>query len=111
MDSILTSIKKRIGVEPEDDAFDTDIISEINTAFKSLNRLGVGPSNGFMIEDDTSIWTDFMPDQIACADAKTYIYLSVKLNFDPPTHSAHLNSLKDQISKLEWTMNVDAETE
>lgn len=109
MDSILASIRKMIGPE-NDDAFDTDIIIHINKAFKDLKRLGVGPTEGFVIEDDTAIWTDFIEDQVDCADVKTYVYLTVKLLFDPPTNSAHLAAIKEQIAKLEWTMCADAET-
>lgn len=111
MESILNSIKKMLGPTDVYTQFDVDIITHINTAFKDLKRLGVGPSNGFIIEDDTTVWTDFITDPIKCADAKTYVYLSVKLVFDPPTNSSVLKAMQERLDKLEWTMSVDAETE
>lgn len=111
MESILTSIKKLIGADAEYTPFDPDIIMHINTVFKDLRRLGVGPAKGFIIEDDTSVWTDYIADPIECADVKTYMYLRVKLLFDPPTNASHLESIKEQITKFEWTINADAESE
>lgn len=111
MDSILTSIKKLLGIEEEYEHFDPDIIMHINSVFMILTQLGVGPSEGFTIEDDTSIWTDFVPDTTKIESVKTYIYLKVKLLFDPPLSSAVIESMNRTISELEWRLNVAAETE
>lgn len=111
MDSILTSIKKLLGIEEEYEHFDPDIIMHINSVFMILTQLGVGPSEGFTIEDDTSIWTDFVPDTTKIESVKTYIYLKVKLLFDPPLSSAVIESINRTISELEWRLNVAAETE
>ena len=108
MESILTSIKKRLGLTEEYEAFDPEIIMEINTAFFDLNRLGVGPSDGFSIEDDTSVWTDFIPadtKSLVREAIKTYIYLQVKLGFDPPAGTAHIESINRRIKQLETTIN------
>lgn len=111
MESILTSIKKLVGVAETDDAFDTDIIIHINTAFMSLTDLKVGPSTGFIIEDDTTVWTDFIRDPKKLAASKTYVYLRVKLLFDPGSlSSATIASMEKQVEKLEWLLNVDAES-
>lgn len=109
MESILTSIKKLLGPEEAYEHFDTDIITHINTAFMTLTRLGVGPKQGFRIEDSSAVWSDFLEDDIRLEGVKTYIYLKVKLVFDPPASSAVLQSIKESIAELEWRLNDIAE--
>lgn len=118
MDSILTSIKKLLGITADYKNFDADIIMHINTVFMTLKQLGVGPSEGFRIEDDLAVWNDFIkiddsnPEMTALLSAvKTYIHLKVKLLFDPPLSSAVMNAIEHSISELEWRLNVEAETE
>lgn len=108
MDSILTSIKKLLGIQQDYTHFDADIIMHINTAFLTLSQLGIGPSKGFMIEDKEDFWEDFFTDDLEAV--KTYVYLKVKLVFDPPTSSAVMESMNRQISELEWRLNVAAES-
>ena len=110
MESILTSIKKLLGPEEEYEDFDTEIIININTAFARLRQLGVGPVKGFYIEDKSKVWSDFIEDETKFHAVKTYIYLKVKLVFDPPTSSALIEAINRQISELEWSLNVEAET-
>jgi hypothetical protein len=111
MESILTSIKKMLGIAEEYTQFDQDIIIHINSVFTTLRQLGVGPSTGFYIEDATSEWTDFIPDLTKIQAVKTYMYLKVRLLFDPASiGSATLASYERQISELEWRMNWMAET-
>lgn len=115
-ESILTSIKKLLGIAEEYDVFDTDIIIHINTVFMTLNQLGVGPSNGFRIENKRDTWDDFVdvdanPEQLDLIQAvKTYMYLKVKLVFDPPLSSAVMESMKQTINEYEWRLNVRAES-
>ena len=106
MESILTSIKKLLGIEEEYTQFDADIIMHINTVFLNLTQLGVGPSEGFLIEDDTAIWEDFIGDSSKLQAVKTYMYLKVKLLFDPPLSSSVTESMKRMIAELEWRLNV-----
>lgn len=106
MDSILTSIKKLLGPEEVYEHFDTDIIIHINSAFSALTQLGVGPSEGFIIKDKTAVWTDFIQDDRRLEFVKTYIYLKVKLVFDPPLSSSVLDAMNRQINELEWRLNV-----
>ena len=106
MESILTSIKKLLGIEAEYEHFDPDIIMHINSVFMVLNQLGVGPSEGFSIEDDTSVWTDFISNNTKIEAVKSYIYLKVKLLFDPPLSSAAIDSIKRMIDEYEWRLNV-----
>ena len=112
MDSILTSVKKQIGIHEDDDSFDPDIIMAINTVFVILNRVGVGPSKGFSITDKNSIWSDFISDDDVNFEAiKTYVGAKVRFIFDPPTSSVLMQTLKELISELEWTLNINAETQ
>lgn len=111
MESILTSIKKLLGIEEELEAFDPDIIMHINTVFALLKRMGVGPSKGFRIQDAEAVWNDFMsenPNDILEA-VKTYIYLKVRLIFDPPNSSAVMEAIKENIKELEWSLNFEAD--
>lgn len=109
MESILTSIKKLLGVSEKYDHFDADIIMHINSAFMVLSQIGVGPDNGFTIEDDTTTWLDYIPDGSNLEAVKTYIYLKVRLLFDPPSSSFVLESMKRQIEEYEWRLNVQSE--
>lgn len=110
MESILTSIKKLLGIEEEYTHFDPEIIMHINSVFTILKQLGVGPPEGFSIEDETSVWTDFLPDTHSIELVKSYMHKKVQLLFDPPTGSAHLQSVKDTASEFEWRINVEAES-
>jgi hypothetical protein len=110
MESILNSIKKPLGIVAEDKVFDADIIMHINSVFFDLNELGVGPSNVFYIEDDTSTWFDFMTDVTKFHALKSYMYLRVKLLFDPPSSSVVVESMKREIDKWEWRLTIAAET-
>lgn len=112
MDSILTSIKKLLGIAEEYEHFDTDIIMHINSVFMTLTQLGVGPSEGFYINDEETIWTDFIPDMVKLQAVKTYVYLRVRLLFDPASiGSSTLASYERQIQELEWRLHIAAETE
>lgn len=105
-DSILTSIKEMLGPSEEYEHFDADIIMHINTVFMILNQLGVGPSEGFSISDKTAVWSDFISNASNLESVKTYIYLKVKLLFDPPLNSAVIETFNRSISELEWRLNV-----
>ena len=111
MDSILVSIKKLLGIAADYTHFDPDIIMHINSVFSILTQLGVGPPEGFRIEDNTTTWNDFIGDATKIDAVKSYIYLKVGLMFDPPTSSAVLSAKERQISELEWRLNVAAEQE
>lgn len=110
MDSILTSIKKLLGITEEYEHFDPDIIIHINSAFMILNQLGVGPEEGFAIEDKSATWDEFIPSGSNLEAVKTYVHLKVKLMFDPPLSSTVIEAIKSQINELEWRLNVSADT-
>lgn len=108
MESILKTIKKLLGVSDEETHFDSDIITHINTTFSTLRQLGVGPDKTFYIQDDTSTWDQFVDEDTDFNNVRTYMYLKVRLLFDPPMSTAVLSAMERQISELEWRMNVDA---
>lgn len=107
--SILTSIKKLLGIEETYLHFDPDIIIHINSAFFNLNQLGVGPITGFRIEDATAVWTDFIGERLDLESVKSFIYLKTRLVFDPPQMGYLVDAIKDQIKELEWRLNVQME--
>ena len=111
-DSILTSIKKLLGIVEEYTYFDADIIMHINMAFMILYQLGVGPSSPFMIEDESTTWSDFLGDATDLSGVKTYVFLKVKSVFDPPQSSAAMEAINNNIRELEWRLNatVDPKT-
>ena len=110
MESILTSIKKLLGIAEDYDHFDADIIMHINTVFTILNQLGVGPSEGFRIEDDTTTWDDYIStDNLLFDSVKSYMHLRVKLLFDPPQSSGTTESYNRIINELEWRLNITAD--
>lgn len=110
-ESILTSIKKLLGIEKDYTHFDPDIIMHINSVLAILNQLGVGPAEGFCIVDNTAIWSDFIGTEMKLQSVKSYIYLKVKMLFDPPLSSAVMEAINHMISEAEWRLNVAAEGE
>lgn len=111
MDSILTSIKKLLGITEDYENFDADIIMHINSVFMTLRQIGVGPEEGFFIEDKSATWTDFMGDETKIESVKTYMYMKVRLLFDPPLSSAVIECMNRSISEFEWRLNLEAESE
>lgn len=110
MDSILDSTKKALGVDTGNTAFDPEIILHINSVMSTINQLGVGPDNGFAIEDSAAVWADFLGDDIRLNDVKQYVFLKTRVVFDPPTGSFHLvNSMKEMITELEWRISARRE--
>lgn len=106
MESILTSVKKLLGIAEDYTHFDSDIIMHINTVFSILTQLGVGPSEGFSIEDEHASWTDFIGDNAKIEMVKSYMHHKVRLLFDPPQSSAVMEAMNRTISELEWRLNV-----
>lgn len=109
MESILTSIKKLLGIAEEETHFDQDLIMHINSAFMILTQLGVGPSKGFSIYDENDVWSDFIPEGSSLSAVKTYVGMKVRMMFDPPTSSAVADAANKMIDELEWRLNVGAE--
>lgn len=108
-DSILDSIKKILGMPPDYDAFDTDLVIHINSVFGILAQLGVGPEDGFSISDNTTLWNAYLNNSKNLEMVKSYVALKVRLIFDPPTIGAVMDALKEQIRELEWRLNVQVD--
>lgn len=106
MDSILTSVKKLLGITEEYTQFDVDIIMHINTVFMILHQLGVGPEKPFSISDKESKWSDFIGESDNIEAVKTYMYMKVRNMFDPPQSGTVMESSNNIISELEWRLNV-----
>lgn len=110
MDSILTSIKKLLGVTEEYEQFDADITMHINSVFMILNQLGVGPETCFSVKDKHDLWEDFLPETDKNFEpVKSYMHMKVKLLFDPPASSIVMESMNRMISELEWRMCTQVE--
>lgn len=106
-ESILKSVKLMLGLPPEYDAYDPQIIIDINSTFDILHQLGVGDGD-FYVTGDEETWDEIVPDT-RYNFIKTYVYMKVRLMFDPPQSSYHLQALKDQIAELEWRINSEVE--
>lgn len=104
--SILTTIKKLLGLSEEYTAFDTDVIVHINTVLTNLIQMGIGPINGFMIEDSTKKWSDFVPNDklLFVQQLISYVYIKVRLLFDPPANTNLIDSLKANALELEFRL-------
>jgi hypothetical protein len=110
MESILTSIKKLLGIDELETHFDVDITIHINSTFMTLCQLGVGPTTTFSITDKTATWSNFLGDLTTAEAIKSYMYLQVKLLFDPPPTSYAIDAIERQLIKLEWRLNAHAES-
>ena len=108
-DSILASIKKLLNIDVEDTAFDTDIIALINGEFMSLQQLGIGPEEGFSISDYDTCWTDFCDDPRMVDSVKTFVFMRVRMIFDPPASSVVADAYNQKIAEIQWRLNVWAE--
>lgn len=106
MESILTSVKKLLGIAEEYTQFDADIIMHINTVFMTLCQMGVGPSTPFQITGSSELWNNFSDDVETMNAVKTYVYMKVRLIFDPPQSGTLMESLKQLIDEYEWRLNV-----
>lgn len=98
-----------LGITEEYTYFDDDIIMHINSALMILTQLGVGPEKGFTIQSKDAVWSDFVSEEDNIEAIKTYVYLKVKLLFDPPLTNSVLDSMERLISELEWRLNVAVE--
>lgn len=104
--SILNSTKKILGIAAEYKAFDLDIITHINSVFATLQQLGVGPVEGFMIDDEFPEWDAFLDGNVPLNQVKTYMYMRTKLIFDPPPNSFGISAMESQIKEMEFRLMV-----
>lgn len=111
MESILESTKKLLGIAEGYTYFDSDIIMHINSVFSVLAQLGVGPPGGFSINGQEAVWNDFFRDGDVMESVKSYMYLKVRLLFDPPLSTAVLESMKRMADELEWRLHIGSDKE
>jgi hypothetical protein len=105
-DSILTSTKKILGLAEEYTVFDLDIMTHINSALMYVSQLGIGPAEGFSVEGPETTWEELLGNSQMLNPVKSYVYLRVRLLFDPPNTSFLINALEDQLREMEWRLNV-----
>lgn len=111
MASILNDIKKLLGIDKDDTSFDTDVIILINSSILSLSQMGIGPPNGFIVTTKDDIWDNWLgASTINLEGVKTYLYLKIKLIFDPPTNSTVIDAFNKNLSELEFRMMLAVET-
>lgn len=103
-ESILTSIKKLLGIAEDYNFFDADLLMDINSVLMILHQMGIGPKEPMMIEDASATWSDFFDGKVDINAVKTYIALKVRLMFDPPQNSGHANAIAETIKELEWRL-------
>lgn len=106
MSSILTDVKHKIGPSGSYDYFDLDIVDAINEAFAVLCQIGIGPSDGFAIADETAQWDDFVTGNVTQNLVKQYVYTDVRIIFDPPNNSTHLQKLQERLTEIQWRLNI-----
>lgn len=107
--SILNSTKKALGLDPDYDVFDIEITMHINSTFSTLHQLGVGPIEGYFVDDATNVWTEFTEDNPLINSVKTYMFLAVKLLFDPPQTSYAIAAVKEILKEYEWRLTTQQE--
>lgn len=107
--SILDSIKKVLGVSPDDTSFDQDLILHINSVFFTLNMLGVGPSGGYRIDSKENKWVEFTGTEVNFEGVKTYVGLRVRMIFDPPATSFTQQAFVKEAERLEFYLQVKAD--
>lgn len=108
--SILTDIKKAIGLTEANEAFDLEITMHINSVFADLNQIGAGPANGYAIVDKTNTWDEFLADEIDLNMVRSYVFRRVKMMHDPPTIGRVIQAFEDAIAKDEWRIRVATDT-
>lgn len=106
IESILESVKKKLGLAPEYDVFNEDLVITINSALSTLTQIGVGTAEGFSITGADEEWSAFLGSDPGFAGVKDYVYLRTRMVFDPPTTSYMITAMEKQISELEWRINV-----
>ncbi len=109
--SILTSTKKLLNLPEDYDEFDQVILMNINAVFSDLEQLGIGPPGGYMIEDESANWDDYLSNDYRLNNVKMLMYFKVRMAFDPPDTSYHINAIQEQIKELTFRINLTREEE
>lgn len=107
--SILSSVKKLLGLTEDNTEFDIDIIMNINSAITILNQIGVGPNEGFVVTSKEDTYEDWLGDMKNLQSVKLYLYYKTRLSFDPPTQGSLIETLKEEIRELECRLNYQVD--
>ena len=110
LNSVLNTIKKLLGLDADDDSFDSDICIGINSAILTLSQLGLEGTEGFIVTSDEQEWSDYLNDNKLLPMVQQYIYLKTKMSFDPPQNSIVGENLKQILTELEWRIRMVSET-
>lgn len=110
MDSILASVKLQLGISPAETCFDESLIMNINSVFAILQQLGVGPSGGYAIQSVENTWNEFLANVDQIEMVKSYMYLKVKILFDPSASSVVMDAYNRLIGEFEWRLTVSADS-
>jgi hypothetical protein len=109
-ESILGTIKEMLGYDPEAVIpFERELITHINTAFARLTQLGLGPTTGFSISDSSAVWSDIIPENMNLENVKSFVYLKTKIIFDPPSSTAALETMKEEIKVCEFDVQMEVD--
>ena len=108
-ESILDSLKNMLGILPNDTAFDNELISHINAFISNLTDIKIGPEEGFIVEDVTTTWGDFVSDISIMAAVREYLYAAIRLVFDPPSNSFVVTSLEKAKDEAFWRLYMKAD--
>lgn len=108
-ESILQSVKKSLGINPENVEFDTEITMHINSVINVLNQLGLRSVEGFQIEDQSTTWGDYLRNDKRLNLVKTYMYAKVRLIFDPPQMSSVIECLKETVREFEFRIQCEVD--
>ena len=109
LNSVLNTTKKLLGLDADDDSFDSDICIGINSAILTLSQLGLEGNEGFIVTDDTQEWSDYLNDNKLLPMVQQYIHLKTKMSFDPPQNSIVCENIKQIITELEWRIRMVSE--
>jgi hypothetical protein len=107
-ESILKSTKKILNIGEDDSSFDQDILTHINSAFSNLRQLGIGPEEGFVIEDEDVEWGDFLETESLpiLSAVKTNVHLRVRAVFDPPQLPHVMSAMQAQLLESDVRLNT-----
>lgn len=107
MDSILGTIAKMLGIAENDTFYDIDLTVFINSAIMVLTDIGVGPDRGFSIVDRNATWNDYLGEDVNQLESvKEFIYLKVKLVFNPPTSQSVIQAYNERLKELEYRLHA-----
>lgn len=111
VDSIFNSIKALLGIAEGEDSFDVELVMHINSVIAQLYQLGLETANGFVVTGPDELWSSLLNNRTDLEYVKTYIFLKIRLSFDPPQNSFLVTAVESQCKELEWRINSEVETE